>query len=153
MRSPLEPPPSILREAVAHLCAAYPEEGCGVLVRRGETWRFVPMRNAVDRFHRADPESFPRDARTAYLFDPAEQRRVWSWAKREGWTIAAIVHSHCDAGPELSDMDRDMAMASPDEPLHPGVAHLVIAVRDGRPAGAMMHAWHAGRWWSREIRT
>lgn len=151
MPARLNPPPEILRATVDHLVSAYPEEGCGILLRRGEGWRFVPMRNAATRFHLADPESFPRDARTAYLFEPAEQRRVWAWARREGWEIAAIVHSHCDEPAEFSDLDREMAMASADEILHPGVAYLVVAVHQGRPCEARVYAWVEGRWCERDI--
>src|SRR5690606_37293664 len=99
---PLSYPSELLSEIVAHLVACYPEEGCGLVARRGPEWRFLPISNAATRFHLADPESFPDDARTAYLFDPVEQRRAWEWADEAGWEIAAIVHSHCDADASFS---------------------------------------------------
>lgn len=144
-------PAEVLREATTHLMARYPEEGCGVLLRKGTRWRFAPMTNAATRFHRADPASFPRDARTAYLFDPREQRELWARAGQEGWEIAAIAHSHCDEPAEFSEMDRELAMAAEGEVLHPGVAYLVVAVYGGEAREARIFAWRDGRWLGRDV--
>lgn len=151
MPAPLTPPGAVLAAAAAHLASRYPEEGCGLLLRRGDDWRFAPMQNVATRYHLADPESFPRDARDAYLFDPEEQRRRWEWAAAAGYGIAFIVHSHCDAPPIFSALDREMAMASSTQPLHPGVDYLVIAVWQGRPREARAYSWREGTWRGRCI--
>lgn len=151
MPAPLTPPPDVLREAATHVASCYPEEGCGLILQGDDGWCFVPMQNAATRFHQADPESFPVDARGAYLFDPEEQRRRWHWAAEQGFRIAFIVHSHVDAPPEFSELDREMAMASPSEPLHPGVDYLVIEVREGMPGRARVYGWVKGAWEGRDI--
>ena len=141
MPPPLSYPSELLSEIVAHLVACYPEEGCGLVARRGPEWRFLPISNAATRFHLADPESFPDDARTAYLFDPVEQRRAWEWADEAGWEVAAIVHSHCDADASFSARDRELALLEPRRPLYPGVEYLVISIVAGRPDHARAHVW------------
>lgn len=104
------------------------------------------MRNVVDRFHEADPITFPNDSRTAYLFDPREQREVWGEAEREGWTIAAIVHSHCDVDATFSALDEAMATTAAGLPLHPGIPYLVVSLRGGRLAEARIFAFVEGGW-------
>lgn len=151
MSPPLTPPGPVLAAALSHLVRCYPEEGCGLILRRGDEWRFEPMRNAVTRFHRADPESFPFDARRAYLFDPEEQRHVFTRAEKLGWSLIHIVHSHCDEAPIFSDLDREMAMATPTEPLHPGVAYLVVEVRRGKAEKACLYAWTRAKWSGHEL--
>lgn len=140
-----------LRAAIRHFEAAYPNEGCGLILERGPVCWFRPMRNVVDRFHRADPLAFPQDARSAYLFEPREQREVWALARREGWRIAAIAHSHCDQDAGFSDLDRAMATTPAGAPLHPGVDYLVVSLARGRFAEARVHAFAAGGWTERPL--
>lgn len=136
--------PSELTRVVAHLEAAYPDEGCGLILRdREQRFRIRPMRNAYDRYHARDPERFPRTARTAYLFDPGEQARVWAEAEARGEEVCCIFHSHADVGAYFSAEDRELA--APDgQPLLPGVSYLVVAVDQGKATAAKLFWWDNG---------
>lgn len=149
--SPVEVPED-LSAIFAHVEAAYPNEGCGVILRDREgRWRIRPMQNAQDRYHARDPEQFPRTSRTAYLLDPREQLAVWEGeAPARSETVRCIFHSHVDVGAYFSEEDR--VMAAPDgQPLWPGVSYLVVAVDAGRATAARLYWWERGRFTERVI--
>ncbi len=132
--------PDDLTPVLAHLEAAYPNEGCGVVLKGPNGHRVRPMQNAYDRYHAVAPEQFPRTARTAYSFDPKEWLGVSQEADALGEAVSAIFHSHCDVGAYFSAEDR--AMAAPDgEPLLPGVEYLVVAVDQGKATAAKAFRW------------
>src|SRR6266849_2084890 len=93
--------PEDLSPILRHLEAAYPNEGCGLLLRNAASgrWRVHPMRNAYDEYRARDPAAYPRTSRTAYVFDSREQLRVWEMAEAAGERVACVFHSHTDAGP------------------------------------------------------
>lgn len=128
--------PAHLAEVFAACEAAYPAEGCGVVLQgasdRGSL-RVVPLDNALRQRR-------PSEARIAYAFDSAEELRVLSDAERRGERLACIFHSHCDAAGNFSAEDRRGA-APGGAPLFPGVAYLVVAVRRGRAAEARLYVW------------
>lgn len=68
---------------------AYPNEACGVLVKRGKKSMVVVCKNVA-----AEP-------RYNFTIDPAEYSRV-----ADGGEIIGIWHSHVDQSPEPSDADR-----------------------------------------------
>lgn len=142
----LEEAEEALAQTLLHLQGTYPREGCGVILSDGGRCWFRPMRNVVDRYHAADPSTFPQDSRTAYLFDPREQREVWEEAARGGWTLEAIVHSHCDVDASFSALDEAMATTAAGHPLHHGVPYLVVALAGGRFREARLHAFVDGAW-------
>jgi [CysO sulfur-carrier protein]-S-L-cysteine hydrolase len=136
-------PASVLGELVRHLAASLPDEGCAVLLARQEQVRLVPMENAQARHHVRDPEAFPRTAGTAFSFEPRAWLALLREADRTGERILAVAHSHPEGGPGFSAEDR--RWAAPDgQPLLPGVAHLVIAFRAGRPWNARWAVWRDG---------
>jgi len=136
-------PESVLAELLRHLSAALPEEGCAVLLGREDQVRLVPMENAQARHHARDPDVFPRSARTAFTLDPRAWLELLREADRAGERVVAIAHSHPDGGAGFSAEDR--RWAAPDgQPLLPGVAHLVIAFRAGRPWSARWALWAEG---------
>jgi len=141
--SPLFPLPEDLSEMRSHLEAAYPNEGCGLILEGPTPGRFQirPMRNVYDRYHERDPERFPRTSRTAYLFDPKEWMEVSEKAEAEGATVRCIFHSHGDVGAYFSA--EDQAMAAPDgEPLFPELVYLVVAVDAGKVTGGKLFLWN-----------
>jgi proteasome lid subunit RPN8/RPN11 len=141
-RPPAVPGP-VLTELVRHLSAALPDEGCAVLLAREDQVRLVPMENAQGRHHGRDPDAFPRTARTAFSLDPRAWLDLLREADRTGERILAIAHSHPDGGSAFSAEDR--RWAAPDgQPLLPGVAHLVIAFRAGKPSDARWALWAEG---------
>ncbi len=143
--------PADLTDVVRHLEAAYPNEGCGVIVReRDGAFTVVPMKNDYDQLHARWPDRYPRTARTAYEFDSKEQRRVFQAADERGATIHCVFHSHCDAGAYFSEEDR--RAAAPDGfPLWPGVCYLVVAVDQGRASAARVFWWDAGDFREAEV--
>jgi proteasome lid subunit RPN8/RPN11 len=136
-------PGEVLAELIRHLSASLPDEGCAVLVGRGDVVRLVPMENAQDAHHARDPEAFPRQARAAFTFEPRAWLALLRTLEAAGERILAIAHSHPDGDEHFSAEDR--RSAAPDgQPLYPGVAHLLVAFRPGRPPVGRWGVWTDG---------
>jgi len=137
--------PDDLGPLLRHLEAAYPDEGCAVVLRRAAdgALRFRPMENAYDRQRALEPERFPRTARTAYTFDPYQQLALQREADAAGEEICCIVHSHADAGAYFSPEDRRQALQD-GEPVMPGASYLVVAVDQGRATAARLYRFEGG---------
>lgn len=110
-------PPDVVEAIGRDLEAAYPAEGCGVLlgqadgdVRRVE--RRVPSQNRVP------------DRNDRYEVDPDLLRRLLEEEDRGGPRVVGFYHSHPDAAPEPSSTDRGLAW--------PWYAYLIVPVRSGR---------------------
>lgn len=126
-----------------HLEAAYPNEGCGVILEGPNGMRVVPLDNVYDKYHRVDPEQFPRTQRTAYLIDPKAWLQLSRESEAKGERVVVIIHSHADVGAYFSAEDK--AMAAPNgEPLHPGVEYLVVAVNNARVEAAKLFNFEKG---------
>ena len=133
-----------VRSAVlAHLQAAWPEEGCGVLLEGEGGIRFLPLANAQAAHHARDPEAFPRDARRAFTIEPSTWLRLMKELEAGGDRLLAIVHSHPEGPAHFSDEDRRQAAAE-GLPLFPGMAHLVVALQRGTPVKAVWALWRNG---------
>lgn len=124
-----------LDEIVQWLEQAYPEEGCGLIFKDAEGQYDVKCcENLANKYHKLDPETFPRTARTFYMINPMEFTR----AEKRGDEVAIVFHSHADVGDYFSDEDvaaATMPRFSPEDPLepsHPGTDYLVVSVRDGK---------------------
>ncbi|MEX0445336.1 C40 family peptidase [Xenorhabdus sp. SGI246] len=76
------------RAIMAHAQAAYPNEGCGLVIQQGRRQRYVPCRNTA---------SSPT---VQFLIHPAD----YAAAEDQG-AIVAIVHSHPDATTQPSQLD------------------------------------------------
>jgi proteasome lid subunit RPN8/RPN11 len=135
-------PAGTLAAAVEHLRAVHPREGCGALVRREGRLSFVPIENAIDRYHAADPASFPRTSRDGFLLDPRAQLALLAAEARGELQLVAVVHSHCGVGPYFSAADEAGARAPGGDPVLPGVDHVVIALGEdpSRPSSAGLEA-------------
>jgi proteasome lid subunit RPN8/RPN11 len=118
----------------------YPEETCGFIFARGEELEVVPMQNIQNRLHAEDPARHPRDARTAYCFDPREQLRVLAERERAGEALRAIYHSHPDHDAYFSETD-SAAAAPLGEPSLPGTVFLVLSVRRGKAVDLKAFDW------------
>ena len=130
-----------LAAAVAHACARWPLEACGVVVREpcGRE-AFVPVDNVA-----AHPA-------TRFELDPHTQLALWKQAAAGAFALLAVVHSHPQGTADLSEQDRADAMAG-DAPLHPGLEHWVLSIH-GRPPGlvdAKAHTWSMGGWTERAL--
>ncbi len=108
----LSVPRHIVSELYAHCAAAWPDEACAVLAgpEGGATaTRAYLCTNIQNRLHQEDPVAHPRDARTAYLIDPADLFRITREVRDEALEMVAIVHSHADVGAYFSAEDQRQA--------------------------------------------
>ncbi len=120
----------------------FPEETCGLLFRKTGNLEVVPLRNVQNDLHRADPAVHPRDARTAYVFDPGELASAMATREAQGAEMVGIYHSHPDHDAYFSATDRREA-APPEwgEPVYPGVTYLVFSVYDRQLKAVAAFAW------------
>ena len=142
--------PAEIYDAMVQRCEAdYPEESCGLVFAPSDDdddgnggLEVVPMENVQNKMHERDPEHFPRDARTAYYFDPLQLHRTSETMDERGLSMRAIYHSHPDHDAYFSKKDREDA-APPDlgEPLFPDCTYIVFSVRNGRTVDARGYRW------------
>ncbi|GMT98971.1 hypothetical protein KH5H1_30900 [Corallococcus caeni] len=128
-------PPEVLTRMIRHLEAAWPQEGCGVILRSGEgevgSWRVVPLPNASPT------------PRVAYAFAPEPWLQVCLDADAREEEVACVFHSHVDAPAVFSSEDRRQA-APAGIALLPQVSYIVVAIRGGRAASASQSVWSTG---------
>jgi [CysO sulfur-carrier protein]-S-L-cysteine hydrolase len=123
----------------------FPFECCGFII--GDASDEVrPIRNIQNEKHTADPATFQRDARTAYLMDPKEQLAVLQEIDRRKLKLKAVYHSHPDHEAYFSATDRARACSfDPTEPDYPETAYIVMSVRGGKYVGAAAFIWDMER--------
>jgi len=126
-------PEAVGREVTRHLEASWPREGCGVILRHGETGalRVRPLRNVADA------------PRTAYAFSPEEWLAVLTEADARGERVVCVFHSHVEAPATFSAEDRARA-APAGEPLLPGVSYLIGSVHRGCVRWVCEYEWRGG---------
>ncbi len=124
----------------AHACDTYPNECCGAVVERGGREEVTRIANVQDDQHRADPEKFPRTARTAYFMEPAQLLRVLREVDDNTVRLRAFYHSHPDHDAYFSDEDKRQALMF-DEPSYPDAAWIVLSVRDRIVRTAKAFGW------------
>ena len=124
-----------------HAKDAYPEECCGVILGDDGGDEVHRLDNIQNRLHATDPDTFLRDARTAYTLDPKELEAVLQQAERRGLAFKALYHSHPDHDAYFSDEDK--ACATPfGEPTYPDTAQIVISVMSGRVGRVAVYTWN-----------
>jgi [CysO sulfur-carrier protein]-S-L-cysteine hydrolase len=138
---------------VAALCEKDPErEACGFVVRRASgSLEAVPVPNAADALHAADPAAFPRTSRTSYVMDPRAQLRVLREIEAAGEAIVAVWHSHVATSAELSEKDRADAVVE-GAPVLPGTEQLVLALLGGAVHEIRRYAFQGGAYVERAVR-
>lgn len=133
----------VMDQLIRHAQACYPDEACGLLI--GEKGKdsvneFIPVKNIYNEMHERYPETYPRDAKTAYLIDPREQQRIFDEAGENGREVKAIFHSHTDHDAYFSQEDR--LVATPwGEPAYPGVSYIVVSIRNRSFKGMNEFVW------------
>jgi len=122
----------------------YPNECCGVILRRGDERRLLPFRNIQDELHAIDPQRYPRTGRTAYNVGKDDFERM-DRLVASGFELLVVYHSHIDVGAYFSETDKRMAMLGQDpkdhDPLFPDAVYVVVSVVEGH-----FHAVGAFRW-------
>lgn len=113
----------LLQAIELHGEAAYPEEGCGILLGR------------ADREHRVVTEVLPvenrrEDAarRNRYLIPPEAVITGEEVAAQKGLDVVGFFHSHPDHPAQPSAFDRDHAW--------PWYSYIITSVNDGRASGS-----------------
>ena len=127
-----------------HALAEYPCECCGIIIGFPETTEkdiLFRCTNIQNKLHAMDPETHPRDARTAYNIDPRELMKVLKEAEAKRMSIKAFYHSHPDHDAYFSEEDRKMAMFD-EEPTYPGATYLVVSVYNGEIKDEAWFAWN-----------
>ena len=123
-----------------HAEETYPEECCGVILRGNSGDEVHRLDNIQNYLHLRDPQTFPRDAHTAYTIDYQALESILTKASLEGLTFRAIYHSHPDHDAYFSTEDTDFATPF-GEPTYPDVAQLVISVMDGKVKRVAVFMW------------
>lgn len=142
--------PAVLRE-IARRCEADPgREVCGFVVVRGGESEVVPVPNAADRFHAEDPSRFPRTARESFVMEPDALLRILVAVEAAGARIAAVWHSHVEAGAGFSAKDRADAVVDGLEQV-PGAEYLVLGLRAGKATEARRYGLEDGEWVERPL--
>ena len=126
-------PAALLCELHGHALETYPEECCGfVMGPAAEPKRLskaVREANEANKFHKLDPVTFPRTARTYFKINELRAARAFDSGDKSGEPIKVIYHSHCDAGAYFSA--EDAATFAVDGTLMWPCAFIVVSVQAG----------------------
>ena len=136
IRGELTLPASVLAELHQHALECYPNECCGFIAgpaadgpQLSASAREV---NEADKFHKLDPQTFPRTARTYFKINELRAARAFEQGEKAQEPIKVIYHSHCDAGAYFSA--EDAATFASDNTLMWPCAFIVVSVLEGRVA-------------------
>ena len=99
----------------AHAMKEFPNECCGAILTDGVQEFVRRCKNVQNERHAEDPESYPRDARTAYLMHPNDLIKIHREVGTEGRQIKAFYHSHPNEDAYFSPKDKSDAMEPWDE--------------------------------------
>lgn len=124
-----------------HAQATFPEECCGVILRRDGVEEVCRITNIQNAMHAKDPAQFPRDATIAYFMDPKELFAVLHDVDSGKAGLAAFYHSHPNHDAYFSAEDKRQAMFG-DEPSYPDTAYLVISIYDREIKVLRAYAWN-----------
>jgi [CysO sulfur-carrier protein]-S-L-cysteine hydrolase len=127
---------ALLEELHAHALETYPSECCGFVAGPGSQPRLLNKAqrevNEADKFHKLDPETFPRTSREYFKINELRAARAFENAEKAGEPIKVIYHSHCDAGAYFSA--EDAATFASDNLLMWPCAFIVVSVQQGKVA-------------------
>jgi len=127
--SPPSHPPG-LEEVLEILRAAYPREGCGVVLTGPHGHRVLALPNACD----------PARAAAHFQFDDAAWLATLTEVDARDESLACLFHSHVDSPADFSAQDVQAA-APGGTPLFPGVAYLVVSVTRHGPSEIRFFSW------------
>jgi proteasome lid subunit RPN8/RPN11 len=126
----------LLAELEAHALSTYPSECCGfVSGPRAEPAKldaYQREENEADKYHKLDPETFPRTSRTYFKINELRAAKAFDQGDKSGQPIKVIYHSHCDAGAYFSN--EDAATFASDNTLMWPCAFIVVSVQQGKVA-------------------
>jgi len=113
----------IYKQITAHLQAAYPNEGAGVLIGspNGDGKTVTAIKPFINKFESG--EQFHR-----YLLTAQDMLEGEMEAERLGLDVVGIFHSHPDHPAQASEYDREYAL--------PWYSYLIVSVQKGQAAYA-----------------
>lgn len=122
------------RQLQAACEAAYPEEGCGLLLgqREGDRSCVLEVRPTANVWDEAAAGEFTeiagvsrdRSRRHNFAIAPTELLRAQKETRDRGWEILGVFHSHTDAPAQPSEFDRAIAW--------PEYSYVILSVVAGR---------------------
>lgn len=112
---------ALLEEIRRHLVAAYPDEGCGLLLGTEDGGGHVLVRNHVPVPNRRRSDG---GARTRYVIAPEDYLAAERRAAAEGCDVLGVYHSHPDVAARPSEYDAEHAW--------PWYRYLIVSVGEGR---------------------
>ncbi|MBF0275141.1 MAG: Mov34/MPN/PAD-1 family protein [Nitrospinae bacterium] len=121
--------------------ACYPSEACGFIIASETESEFIPCENLQDKMHAYDPETFPRDSKTAYYISPKKFMDSMKQGEKTGKKISVIFHSHPDHEAYFSEEDQKAAQLD-GEPVYPDIVHHVISIKQGVPDTSKTFCWN-----------
>jgi proteasome lid subunit RPN8/RPN11 len=126
----------VMAELEAHALATYPSECCGFVsgpaADAATLDASVREVNEADKYHKLDPETFPRTSRTYFKINELRAAKAFDAGDKNGRPIKVIYHSHCDAGAYFSQ--EDAATFASDKQLMWPCAFIVVSVQNGQLA-------------------
>jgi proteasome lid subunit RPN8/RPN11 len=137
----------VLDQVAEHARVSYAadEEACGYLTGPAEKElvcdEAVPLVNLANRYHKVDPETYPRTGRTYFLLDPLKFSKAVTAGQTNGRPVKVLYHSHLDVGAYFSETDAAAATMGGDKPSYDGLFYLVTSVRAGTVDDHKLFAW------------
>jgi len=117
----------------AHAVEEYPSECCGFAAGPAADIALLDEvtreENEADKYHRLDPERFPRTSKMYFKINELRAARSFEAGEKAGRPIKVIYHSHCDAGAYFSK--EDAATFAIEGQLMWPCAFLVVSVVEG----------------------
>jgi proteasome lid subunit RPN8/RPN11 len=132
-----------LGEIHRHAVGEYPFECCGIVIGKvGHSDQDIIFRctNIQNKLHEKDPETFVRDARTAYNIDPKELMKILKEVESKQLPIKVFYHSHPEHDAYFSEEDCRMALFD-GEPTYPEASYLVVSIYDKKIRDQALFAW------------
>ena len=133
-----------IQEIYEYSLKEYPEECCGVVTGNKDVQTVHPCINIQNRLHAEDPETHPRDARTAYAIERKELERIIAEAEVRQEGITAFYHSHIEHDAFFSETDKAVQTVF-GEPEFPGAVHIIVSVRDKKIKEVKCYKWDGNK--------
>ena len=147
----LKLPQAVYDTMVAHAVEDYPNECCGFLTGTDEpkSWRVHRCTNIQNELHAKDPVSYPRDARTSYVFSrPDMETLFFGEFEPPDARVLGFYHSHPDQPAYFSEKDRLEALT---DWLNPEPSYLVLSVTAETVTDIKMYRWEVQKTEFKEI--
>jgi [CysO sulfur-carrier protein]-S-L-cysteine hydrolase len=133
-----------LDEIHRHAVEEYPFECCGIVIGKpGQNDQDIIFQctNIQNKLHEKDPETFVRDARTAYNIDPKELMGILKEVDSKQLPIKVFYHSHPEHDAYFSEEDSRMALFD-GEPTYPEASYLVVSIYDKKFRDQALFTWN-----------